>query len=173
MSDGRSARRRRPFTVSRGERFLDALSAGRTVAEACADAGLSPAAVHAYRRRDSDFAARWSAATALGYDLLENLLLSRMIAILGDAEDADAVLEVAPAKASAASPRAARAREGTGRREDIQLSILVLNRHRASAEGTGKSALRGRRRPSAQETDALINARLDALARKKGRAIEQ
>ena len=54
---------------------------------------------------------------------------------------------------------------------DVQLAVLLLNRHRATIEG-GKPLRRDLRRPTPEETDAALRRAFEGLAKRRGRARE-
>lgn len=53
-------------------RFLEKLSECAVVSHACAEAGISPVALYAWRRDDADFRAAWEEALALGLLAIED-----------------------------------------------------------------------------------------------------
>src|SRR4051812_39780158 len=59
--------------------FLEALSAGTSIAGAAEAAGLGRATVYAWREADPDFKARWDAAVETGTDKLEDEALRRAL----------------------------------------------------------------------------------------------
>ncbi len=68
-------------------RFLAALSACCSVVMACRTAGKSVSSAYTYYRRSADFAKRWDAALATGYDRLEMALLENAQRSLGVVAD--------------------------------------------------------------------------------------
>lgn len=138
--DGRTARRsapRRKRGTARLDRFLVELAETSNVSAAAALAELSVSAVYKLRREDPDFARRWFAALAEGYDNLEMELLGRLRA--GDAADKDA--------------------GRSGNKLDTAAALRCLAAHRESvAREKGRRAL-------AEEaiTIASINAKIDQL----------
>ncbi len=70
------------WTPSRREQFLDHVAATCNVRAATEAVGLSQASVYALRRRDAAFAAQWRMALLAGYDRLEEMLVSKAIAVL-------------------------------------------------------------------------------------------
>lgn len=60
--------------------FLDHLAATCNVAQSAAIANVSVETVYAHRRRDARFAEQWEAAVALGYQMVETLLLGHVLA---------------------------------------------------------------------------------------------
>ncbi|MGX7951429.1 hypothetical protein ACWPM1_02575 [Tsuneonella sp. HG249] len=137
--DGRTQRRGGP-PAPRGsaqiERFLEELAITSNVAAAAAVAGLPTSKIYALRRSDPEFARRWYAALAEGYDNLEMELLAHL---RGGSEG------------EAAGP--------DKRKFDTAAALRCLTAHR-------KSVARERgRRTLAEEaaTIASINAKIDAL----------
>lgn len=59
--------------------FLDQLAATGDLARAAAAIGVSPHAICTLRRRDAAFAAAWREALALGYDMLDTMLLGHAL----------------------------------------------------------------------------------------------
>jgi len=179
-------KRRLPFNVTKRSAFLDSLAAGCNVRAACAAAKVSPSWAYGTRRCDPDFAADWGEAIQIGYDQIESALIAHVLAALDPADAAEAIeaarRSVEEAEDDDADDEAAlalpgHAQPGSGlvrtrlSQADVQLGLLLLNRHRATAEGRGKPAMRGRRRPTAEETNAALTKKLDALARKLRRDI--
>ena len=60
--------------------FLDHLAATCHVAQSAAVANVDVHTVYAHRRRDARFAEQWEAALALGYQMVETLLLGHVLA---------------------------------------------------------------------------------------------
>ncbi|WP_337847719.1 hypothetical protein [Sphingomonas sp.] len=60
--------------------FLDHLAATCHVAQSAAVANVDVHTVYAHRRRDARFAEQWEAALALGYQMVETLLLGHILA---------------------------------------------------------------------------------------------
>ena len=73
---------RKAWTAAVEARFLDVLSTTCNARRACAEIGWDHGAVYARRRNDPDFAARWQAAWAAGYERVEQLLLQNAIETL-------------------------------------------------------------------------------------------
>ncbi len=123
--------------AARIERFLDELAHTSNVAAAAAVADLQPSLVYKLRRTDPDFARRWYAALAEGYDNLEMDLLARLRD--GRMEEVDA--------------------EGNKRKFDFATALRCLTAHRDNV------AREKGRRTLADEaaTIASINAKIDAL----------
>jgi hypothetical protein len=142
--DGRTARRgapARPRGSAKLERFLEELAQTSNVAAAAAVADVPTGKVYALRRSDPDFARRWYAALAEGYDNLEMELLQRLRG--GDAGEAA---------------------DESKRKFDTATALRCLTAHRESV------AREKGRRTLADEaaTIASINAKIDLLrARQK------
>lgn len=65
------------FTAARRQAYLDALAGCCNVTQAAATAGVSVTTVNAHRRRDPAFAQQCEEALAIGYDMLESLVMER------------------------------------------------------------------------------------------------
>lgn len=152
VADGRKRGKtgpRAPRGSARIDRFLEELAHSSNVAAAAAVSGLSSGQVYTLRRTDADFARRWYAALAEGYDNLEMDLLSRLRD--GRLEEIDA--------------------EGSTRKFDFATALRCLTAHRDSV-----SREKGRRTLVEEvATIESINAKIDALrARaKEGAATER
>ena len=123
--------------AARIERFLDELAHTSNVAAAAATADLTVSKVYRLRRTDPDFARRWYAALAEGYDNLEMDLLARLRD--GRTEEIDA--------------------EGNKRKFDFATALRCLSAHRENV------AREKGRRTLAEEAATIesINAKIDAL----------
>lgn len=170
------------WTRARRQLFLDTLAGTCNVRIAIAATGLSVSTAYQLRRRDPAFAELWKEALTIGYERLEEALLQRALegvnAIEIDAE-APMVLPHAAAGAGeregadgAAAAKAFQPGSGAGAGSkpgapDVQLALLLLNRHRASVEGNGPGS-GTRKRASSEETDAALRVKLDRLARQLG-----
>ena len=69
---------RGPLGAARLERFLEELAQTSNVSAAAAAAGIEVGRIYRLRRAEPEFAARWYAALAEGYDNLEMELLGRL-----------------------------------------------------------------------------------------------
>jgi hypothetical protein len=78
VATGKGARAR--WSTAMRVAFLDHLAATCNVAQSAAIANVSVETVYAHRRRDARFAEQWEAALALGYQMVETLLLGHVIA---------------------------------------------------------------------------------------------
>ena len=121
------------------DRFLEQLAETSNVAAAAASAGLSVSNIYSLRRSDPDFAKRWYAALAEGYDNLEMELLHHLRR--QDADNSDP------------------AADGAKRKFDVAAALRSLTAHRESV------AREKGRRTLAEEaaTIAAINAKIDAM----------
>ena len=121
------------------ERFLAQLAETSNVAAAAAAADLAVSNVYRLRRTDPDFARRWYAALAEGYDNLEMELLQHL-------RGQDAGASETPA-------------EAPQRKFDVATALRCLTAHRESV------AREKGRRTLADEvaTIAAINAKIDAM----------
>ncbi len=138
--DGRRRRRTgppAPRDAAKIERFLDELAETSNVAAAAAVADLPVSRIYRLRRSDADFARRWYAALAEGYDNLEMELLAHLRS---------------GSEGGAPSP------SGKGK-FDTAAALRCLTAHRESV------AREKGRRTLAEEaaTIASINAKIDAM----------
>lgn len=133
---------RRPRGAAKIDRFLEALAETSNVTAAAETAGVQLGSIYRMRRDDPEFARRWYAALAEGYDNLEMELLGRLRS--GESEGSGA------AKA----------------KFDTATALRCLSAHRESV------AREKGRRTLADEvaTIASINAKIDSLrlARARG-----
>ncbi|TXC72164.1 hypothetical protein FSB78_15350 [Sphingomonas ginsenosidivorax] len=153
--------RAKGWTPAKRERFLDTLAATAHVKMAAAAAGINRTNAYRLRRRDPVFAGLWLQALELGYQRLEDELLSLA---LGNGRDA-----VSDGRADAIN-----AIEPDGDRVDVQidvelgLRVLALRR----AEGTAPGPrTRGYKFVPIEEVEAVLAKQLDLLAarlRRKG-----
>ena len=128
-------KQQRPYDEAKLARFFTALAESSNVSAAAAAAGIAVSRIYALRREDPDFARRWYAALAEGYDNLEMELLGR----LRTGDDS--------AAASA------------GRKIDTATALRCLAAHRESV-----AREKGRRTLDREvATIATINARIDQL----------
>lgn len=74
--------RLRQWTPRVEERFLAALAGSCNVKLACAEAGLSVPSAYRHRERWPGFAARWDAAISVGYDKLDQELVTCALRLL-------------------------------------------------------------------------------------------
>ena len=126
----------RPRGAAKLDRFLEELAQSSNVAAAAAVADVPTGKVYALRRSDPEFARRWYAALAEGYDNLEMELLQRLRG--GDGGDAS---------------------DEPKRKFDTATALRCLTAHRESV------AREKGRRTLADEaaTIASINAKIDLL----------
>jgi hypothetical protein len=140
---------RAPRGAAKIDRFIAELAQSSNVAAAAAVSGLSTGQVYTLRRTDPDFARRWYAALAEGYDNLEMELLARLRD--GRLEETDA--------------------EGKPRKFDFATALRCLTAHRDNV------AREKGRRTLAEEAATIesINAKIDALRTraKEGAAAER
>lgn len=159
----RAVQRRVPprTTFSRRQKqlFLDTLAATCNAAASAEAAGVVVSTCYRHRKRDEGFAAAWREALAIGYERLETALLEYALARVASHEadpdnaDQDAVAEglIARIENKAVSVG------------ELQFALSLLSRHGASINGRA-AARRGSKRATAEETDAALTRRLDALA---------
>lgn len=149
---GRNSRRDK----RRIDRFLAELAETSNVAAAAAAAELSVSNVYRLRRTDPDFARRWYAALAEGYDNLEMELLAHLRSGESGAPDAKRKFDVATALRCLTAHRESVARE-KGRRTlaDEVATIAAINAKidvlRARAR-EGEKAVRAARKAAAERT---------------------
>ena len=141
--------------------FLDALAATCCVRGAMAAAGADPGRFYALKRRDAAFASAWTEALGVGYDAME----AKLIAYVMDAA-ADEPCANQPGDPDAEGTR--QGWRGAGAATDrapvwVQVGLSLISRHRAQARG--EDAAVKTRTATPEETDALLNAKLDQLAR--------
>jgi hypothetical protein len=153
IADGYSAFAARKWvrwTAKMRASFLDHLAATCNVKASAEFIGVDPVSVYVLRRRDAKFADAWAEALALGYEMLETLLVGH--ALSGDAAD---VLNCG-----------AEARSGP---VTVDLALRLLSMHR---DATGKPRRGGpaRQFATADDTDAVLMKKLAAIEARRGRA---
>ena len=192
----RRAVRNKGWTKARRQRFLDTLAATCNVLASSAAAGIPPTNAYRLRQRDPGFAALWQEALTLGYERLEQALLTHALESINAIEIAadgpvdlstgvtdpkrDTAAERAQGFPGSGAPRAlAGSADGSGggpvggriSMADAQFALMLLNRHRAAVEGRAAPSggrASGQGRPTAEQTDAVLRKKLDALARRLG-----
>ena len=118
------------------DHFLDALAESSNVTAAAEAAGIDARAVYRLRRDEPEFARRWYAALAEGYDNLEMQMLEHL-----------------------RSGEEARASTAAGRKFDPATALRCLTAHRESV-----AREKGRRTLADEVTTiAAINAKIDSL----------
>lgn len=118
------------------DHFLDALAESSNVTAAAEAAGIDPRAVYRLRREEPEFARRWYAALAEGYDNLEMQMLEHL-----------------------RSGEEARSSPAAGRKFDPATALRCLTAHRESV-----AREKGRRTLADEVTTiAAINAKIDNL----------
>ncbi|MBX3563100.1 MAG: hypothetical protein KF730_00850 [Sphingomonas sp.] len=153
IADGYSAFEGRKWvrwTAKMRERFLDHLAATCNVKASAEFIGVDPVSVYALRRREPKFADAWGEALALGYEMLETLLVGH--ALSGDDSD---VLNCG------AEPRSGPVR--------VDLALRLLSMHR-NAEGKPTRGGPKRQFAAPEETDAVLMKKLAAIAARRARA---
>ncbi|MGI8943725.1 MAG: hypothetical protein ACR2FJ_05730 [Qipengyuania sp.] len=139
--------------AGRLEQFLDELAETSNIAAAAAVADISVSKVYRLRRTDPDFARRWYAALAEGYDNLEMELLQYLRSGGGGGETGEAS-------------------EAAKRKVDTATALRCLAAHRESV-----AREKGRRTLADEATTiAAINAKIDAMrarAKESDAAIRQ
>ncbi len=133
-------------------RFLEALAESCNVRASAQVAGVSVQALYAWRARHQGFARAWGEALRAGYEQLEERLLRHALACCdaaaGEAIDADRQRMTTP---------------------ELQLAMFLLNRYRAAVtpEAAGSPA---RRKARADDTERRLQARIDAVMRRRSAA---
>lgn len=125
--DRRAQARRKGST--KADRFIAKLTETSNISAAAAHAGVAPAWVYKRRREDPEFARRWRAALAEGYDNLEMELLARLRAGHSpDTSDRTRKFETATALRCLTAHRESVARErGRQRLEEEVITIESIN----------------------------------------------
>lgn len=152
--DGRRARHvgmRRARGAAKVDRFIAELAETSNVSAAAAVADLSVSKVYKLRRSDPDFARRWYAALAEGYDNLEMEVLGRLRA--GDNAD-KAKFDTAAALRCLAAHRESVAREKGRRRLAEEVTTIAsinakIDRLRLATE-EGEAAIAAARAENAK-----------------------
>lgn len=156
IADGYSAFEGRKWvrwTAKMRESFLDHLAATCNVKASAEYIGVDPVSVYVLRRRDAKFADAWGEALALGYEMLETLLVGQ--ALSGDDGD---VLNCG-----------AETRSGP---VTVDLAMRLLTMHR---NATGKPRRGGPARQFAdpEETDKALMKKLAAIEARRARDRER
>lgn len=138
------------WTAKMRASFLDHLAATCNVKASAAFIGIDPASVYALRRRDAKFAEAWGEALALGYEMLETLLVGHALA--GDTGD---VLTCG------AEPKSGPI--------NVDLALRMLSAHR-NAVGKPKRGGPSRRFADPEETDKVLMRKLAAIEARRARA---
>lgn len=127
-SDGRFAAHRAPRRArgaAKLDRFIEELAATSNIAAAAAATGLHTAAVYKLRRSDPEFARRWFAALAEGYDNLEMEVLGRLRA--GDNTDKSKFDTAAALRCLAAHRESVAREKGRRRLAEEVTTIAAIN----------------------------------------------
>ncbi len=144
----------RGWTMAKRERFLDTLAATAHVRMAAAAAGINRTNAYRLRRRDPVFAELWLQALELGYQRLEDELLS--LALGNDADEGACGIAGA---INAIEPDGDR----VDARVDVELGLRVLALRRA--EGAAPTPrMRGYKFVPIEEVEAVLARQLDLLA---------
>jgi hypothetical protein len=144
----------RGWTMAKRERFLDTLAATAHVRMAAAAAGINRTNAYRLRRRDPVFAELWLQALELGYQRLEDELLS-----LALGNDADVGACGIAGAINAIEPDGDR----VDARVDVELGLRVLALRRA--EGAAPTPrMRGYKFVPIEEVEAVLARQLDLLA---------
>jgi hypothetical protein len=148
----------RGWTMAKRERFLDTLAATAHVRMAAAAAGINRTNAYRLRRRDPVFAELWLQALELGYQRLEDELLS-----LALGNDADAVPDAGARGIAGAINAIEPDGDRVDARVDVELGLRVLALRRA--EGAAPTPrMRGYKFVPIEEVEAVLARQLDLLA---------
>lgn len=157
-------RRRVRWSATMKDRFLDHLAATCNVKDAAATIGVHQSSVYFLRRRDADFAAAWSEALAMGYEMLETQLVGHALAggaAAGVAGEGEGGGEGDGDRGSSGDRNGA----GDGRAGpiDVPLALRLLTCHRGALNG--KATRRGRPPHVAtrEDTNAAILKKLRVM----------
>ena len=156
IADGYSAFEGRKWvrwTARMRASFLDHLAATCNVRASADYIGVDPVSVYALRRRDTKFADAWGEALALGYEMLETLLLGH--ALSGD--DGDVLNCGAETRSGPVS---------------VDLALRLLTMHR-NAEGKPKRGGPKRQFATRDETDAVLMKKLAAIEARRARVQQE
>lgn len=128
-------------TLPQRSAFLDHLVATCDVSAAAALAGIDPIQVHALRRADPGFQARWRDAIAQSYDSLEiRLMACAMGTDAGTTEGKAAI--------------------------DTDLALRLLNGHRSAAPARGPRSPPPRAIATQEETDKMLLKQIAAVRKR-------
>jgi hypothetical protein len=139
-----AVRAQRQWCAADEDRFLDCLAATCNVQMACAEADVAPVSVYRQRRRRADFALKWQAALEQGYAALEMQLVEAAKRSLSG-ERVRGPTVVKPMSAETA--------------------LRVLTAHRAAVTGHGKSGGYQAPRPTLEQVQDGILAKIAAIKR--------
>lgn len=149
------------FDAVARQRFLDTLAATCNVCESARTAGVALTTAYRARQRDARFAKAWQRALEIGYERLEIATLGYLL----DRMDGEAIdPEAAPADAADLTKKM-RAQNVSA--AEMQLVMAMLARRHGAID---RAPHRGGRIATAEETDALIAKKLDALGRDRKKA---
>ncbi|RYY26260.1 MAG: hypothetical protein EOP62_10455 [Sphingomonadales bacterium] len=141
------------WTAKMRASFLDHLAATCNVQASAEYIGVDPGSVYVLRRRDAKFADAWGEALALGYEMLETLLVGH--ALSGDDGD---VLNCGVEMRSGPI--------------QVDLALRLLQAHR-NAEGKPKRGGPKRQFATADETDAVLMKKLAVIEARRARALAE
>ncbi|WP_448662354.1 hypothetical protein ACG3SL_17045 [Sphingomonas sp. CJ20] len=151
-------------------RFLDTLAATCNVRMSADASGMCVQGAYGLRRRDPEFARLWREALTIGYQRLEEALLEHALGSVSPDAIALEPVQLPHTPQGSAEPigvsAGQRALVRTPGTADYALALQLLNRHRATVEGSGKPA--HPRRATEDETNAALMKKLDTLARQRG-----
>ena len=133
------------------EKFLDCLAATCSVQMACEQADVPPTTVYRQRRKRADFALNWQAALEQGYAALEmQLVEAANRSLSGEPARGPVVVETMSA----------------------ETALRVLSAHRAAVSGRGKAGGYQAPRPTLEQVQDGILAKIAAIKRARERSDE-
>ncbi|URW75442.1 hypothetical protein M9980_13040 [Sphingomonas donggukensis] len=144
--------------MAKVQRFFTVLSETCNVKHAARVAGVHAETLYARRRRHPAFAETWRQALAIGYERLEEELLRLSLASLTGEGPSLFDPKEAIMPGTGLVPKASGS-------PDVQMALLLLNKHRGTVEGTARPNANSKR-ATATETDAWLEKRLDGLAKR-------
>ncbi|MCW6532287.1 hypothetical protein [Sphingomonas lycopersici] len=148
--EGQAAPRRddpRHWPAAKREAFFDMLSVTCNVTAAATAGGVTARTAYRWRRRDADFAAQWSEALALGYEVLELALVGQALA--GD--DRDAI------------------DRGGAPPVSVDLALKLLAQHRHAPGKPGRRAARTPGYAVPEDSDRAILAKLAVIEARRAK----
>lgn len=152
----RKAARRNGWTVARRAIFLEALGRTCNVTTAAREAGLQAKSARALKKRDGEFARLWFEAFEEGKERLREEALASQLSLVPSGDNPTEDDMAAARAAGEQTPPAA---------FDALTAIKVLQ----ALEGLGDRRVKNARTATQAEVDAMLIARLEALALQRAR----
>ncbi|WP_174286376.1 hypothetical protein [Sphingomonas bacterium] len=143
----RRSKPRTKWTPAKTAAFFDHLSIAGNISQAAAAVGMAPCSVHRMRARDAEFADAWEVTIEAGYATIEMRLIGHTLAGLGRGDPMEAV--------------------GDAVAIDVDQALRLLKERDTRRTGARLRSGARPRRATAAETDALILAKLAAIAARK------